>query len=44
MENILVGFMVVIAVGACVFSWWQDRGDDTDTEEKVQNKVKDKEV
>jgi DNA-binding transcriptional regulator of glucitol operon len=32
MENILVGFMVVIAVGACVFSWWQDRGDDTDTD------------
>jgi DNA-binding transcriptional regulator of glucitol operon len=44
MENILVGFMVVIAVGACIFAWWQDREDDTDSEEKVQNKATNKEV
>ena len=39
-QNIFVGFMVLIAIGAVVFGWWlENREDDENNQEQTTDKL-----
>lgn len=47
MQNILVGIMTIVAVGAGIFGWWMENGGAKKNnlkEEDAQKKEKEKEI